>query len=230
MGQYRFLDWQSGWNPEVGLWRQEGPGHTHTVAEFAQVHAGPNASMRLLVAAQAGRLGNVHVSAVLKGLLRTQIREEGHNRGRFLWYLEEQSPADDHAIFFNGMSLSALWGAYRDELSDESQDLMAALLREMRFYAMRRVRARGIHYPNEFLGYVLCAWFPCEFLGIDDGRDELAELMGQAASFWMEHGWGWGEHLSDIYANVLHDELSLLLLLSGELPDELRGKLAALLQ
>jgi len=186
--------------------------------------------MRLLVAAQAGCLDLVDVNAALKGLLRTQIRDEGHNRGRFLWYLEEKSPADDHAIFFNGMSLSALWSVGRDELGDEAQDLLADLLREMRFYAMRRVRARGIHYPNEFLGYVLCAWFPSELLGIGDDRDELVEVMGQAADFWMEHGWGWGEHLSDIYSNILHDELSLLLLLSKELPEELRKKLVELLR
>jgi len=41
-------------------------------------------------------------------------------------------------------------------------------------------------------------------------------------------GWGWGEHLSDIYGNICLDELSLLLLLAKKLPARVHDKIEKL--
>jgi hypothetical protein len=46
--------------------------------------------------------------------------------------------------------------------------------------------------------------------------------MAEAAAYWLDNGWGWGEHLSDGYCRVCLDEVSLLLLLARRLPDPLR--------
>jgi len=151
------LDFASGFDPATGLWRHEGPGHTRPVAGLASVHAGPEAAMRLLVAAEAGRLGEVDVSRVLAALRRTQVDSPGTQQRCFRWYMEETTVTDDHAAFFNSMALIALWRAYRNALDGAAQALVEALLRQMMPYALRRCRERRFYYPNEYLGYIVSA-------------------------------------------------------------------------
>jgi len=223
------MDLMRGWDPEAGLWVQEGPGHCASVASLPRVHSGPEATARLLIAAQTGRLGRLDADAVLSAVHRTQIRDPGPNFGRFYWYAEETTPADDHAVFFNGMSLAVLWHSYRSELPRRSRDILADILRAMQVYAEQRAQARSFFYPNEYLGYLLCAWFPLEFFENPAACERIVPLLREAAEYWRNRHWGWGEHLSDIYGGILLQELSLLLLLAQRLPADVRGGFLRLL-
>jgi hypothetical protein len=73
--KYPSLDWQTDWNSSVGLWTSAGPGHTRSVADKSLVHAGPEATMRLLVAAETNHLNRIDLSAVLSAVRRTQTLE-----------------------------------------------------------------------------------------------------------------------------------------------------------
>lgn len=59
--------------------------------------------------------------------------------------------------------------------------------------------------------------------------EEIEAHLGDAADVWQAQAWGWGEHLSEIYARIILDELLLLLLCDRELPDALRRKCQSLL-
>ena len=223
------IDWEGNWDRETGLWWQNGPGHCASVAELDRVHSGPNATLNLLLAAELGQLERIDVRRVLEALQAMQIRDGGPNHGRFYWYAEETQLADDHAVFFNGQALIALWAMHREELDDNSRRLVREIFRDMTVYATARSRGRDLHYPNHHLGYQICAWLPQEFLGIEDADGELAALLEETADYLLEHHWGWGEHLSDGYGAICLDEISLLLLLSKRLPDETRAKYRELL-
>lgn len=228
--RYKKLDWKKNWDSDIGLWRHDGSGHTIYTSKLSQVHAGPEATMRLLVAAQAECLDEIDVSAILSALRRTQILDEGLQYGAFRWYLEDEALEDDHAAFFNGQCLLALWAIYRNELDDACRELLSRILIDASRYCLVRTKAEGIYYPNEFLGYALCAWLATEYFQLDDGRDDILKSLNRAADYLAEDAWGWGEHLSDTYAKICIEELSLLLLLSKEMPDKLGDKLKELLK
>jgi len=65
---YSALDWQTGWNPAIGLWTSAGPGHTQSVADKPWVHARPEATMRLLVAAATNKLNQIDLPAVFSAV------------------------------------------------------------------------------------------------------------------------------------------------------------------
>lgn len=226
------LDWNKGWNPRTGLWRQERPGHCGAARKMAAVHSGPNAAMRVLVAIQANAADKIDMPAVLNGIRATQVKD-GTARGGFRWYLEEKTISDDHAVFFNGMALAPVRALYQDRLDTASRETLELILKETHYYALSRARAKGIYYPNEYLGYLLCAWLGAEVLDLDPHSGELPALIDMAADYWMNNGWGWGEHLSDIYGDILIEELSLLILLARQMPaaqlDKLKTLLAELL-
>jgi len=224
------LDWETNWDSAIGLWRQQGPGHCKSVSECAQVHSGPEATMRLLVAAQAECLQEIDVSSVLAALRKMQILDGGQQHGAFRWYLEEPILADDHAVFFNGPPLLVLWALYRNELDNACRELLSEMLIDSCRYCRLRIKAAAVYYPNEFLGYLLCASLAAEYFQLAGFRDDILKSVNEAADYLTEHGWGWGEHLSDTYAIICVEELSLLLLLSKELPEKLRAKIEGLLQ
>jgi hypothetical protein len=184
--------------------------------------------MRLLVAFQTSDGSDFPTLAALKGLRSTQILEPGPQFGGFKWYLEEPVLAEDHAIFFNGVGFIPLWALYREKLTPECRELLARMMKDMLVYAKRVVDERKPYFPNEYLGYLLCAWFPAAWFGSPADAEEIAEILEQTADDWLKDGWGWGEHLSNIYGNVLLDELSLLLLFGDTLPASVRAKLLRL--
>lgn len=213
--------------PALGLWSQPGGGHTASVSGLDVVHAGPHAVMRLLVAMQGDDWQACPALDILRGIRSTQIVGSGDQFGAFKWYVEEPRLADDHAVFFNGLGFVALWSVYRERLGPECCERLAEMLKDMGVYAMNCALKRKLYYPNEYLGYLICSWFSAEWFGSDADRHTCAELIDEAAEYWLKHHWGWGEHLSNIYGNVLLDELSLLLLF-GKLPSRVAGKLKTL--
>lgn len=213
------LDWTDGWDEATGLWRQDGAGHTAPVSRLACVHAGPTASSRLLLAAQLKQLGGVKAESILRALRNMQV-QNGERCGCLKWYLEEPGPVDTNAAFFVALGLIPLRLCHGEELDRPARETLDAILRDLHTWFNREADSRMFHYPNKFLGDVVCAWL----LGEIDGTPSpaLAGIMTDAAHYWHEHGWGWGEHMSDVYSRVCLDELSLLLLFSRCLPADLR--------
>ena len=212
------LNWTEGWDEAAGLWRQEGPGHTTPVSRLACVHSVPTASSRLLLAAQIKELGTVKCENILRALREMQVRE-GKRRGCLRWYLEEPGPVDTNAAFFVALGLIPLRLCHGGELDALSRETLDAILRDLRTWFDQQAEGRQFYYPNKFLGDVVCAWLLGEICGAPS--PSLASIMEDAARYWHEHGWGWGEHMSDGYSRVCLDELSLLLLFSRHLPADL---------
>jgi len=221
--------WQAEWDEEAGLWWCEGPGHTPPVNALARVHSAPKAAARLLLTAQADLLDAVDVSRVL-ATLRGLQGTEGPFRGVSRWFWEEDILYDSNAAFFIGLNLLVLWLGYRERLAPADRATLRAYFTELRYWFTRSMCERAYYYPNKTLGDLVCAWLLEEILGpvSADDSHELQQLMREAATYWQEQEWGWGEHLSDIYAQVCLDQLSVLLLLSTRLPDELRAQYTAL--
>ena len=214
--------WQAEWDEAVGLWWSDGPGHTPPVSGLARVHSAPRAAARLLLAAQAGVLGAVDAPRVLATLRGLQLTD-GPLRGVGKWFWEEDILYDSNAAFFVGLNLLVLWQGYREQLSPECCEQLLAIFADLRCWFARSIRERAFYYPNKTLGDLVCGWLLDEILVADGDNYELRQSMREAADYWLKHAWGWGEHLSDIYAQVCLDELSVLLLLSERLPDELRA-------
>ncbi|MBN1864400.1 MAG: hypothetical protein JW808_05830 [Victivallales bacterium] len=213
------LNWTDGWDEGAGLWRQNEAGHTAPVCRLACVHAGPTASSRLLLAAQLNQLAAVNTASILRALRGLQV-QSGERRGCMRWYLEEPGPVDTNAAFFAAFGLIPLRMCHGGELDTPSRETLDAILRDLRVWFDREAESRTFHYPNKFLGDVVCAWLLGEIEGAHSPA--LAGIMADAARYWHRHGWGWGEHMSDVYSRVCLDELSLLLLFSRHLPAELR--------
>ncbi len=207
------------YHPSLGLWTQSSPGHTTPVAELPKVHSGPNASSRLIVAAQRGELQTFPTSEVLNALSGLQVRDGSHLHGACRWYAEEPHPIDTNASFFIALNLLVLSITFDRDLSPEQRKTVQVMLEAFRVWFQEEADEGKVHYPNKYLGDLVCLWLLHEQLG--RSTDPLQETMTRAAAYWKETHWGWGEHLSDIYSSILLDELSCLLLLADTLPPSL---------
>lgn len=214
------FDWQQGWDAEVGLWWTDGPGHTPPVKDAARTHPIPDAAARLLVAAQAGQLHRVDVNAVLTAIREAQRTGEGPFVGVPRWFWEEPYLSDSNAAFFTGMSLLVVWKVYREQLNDESRALLLEVFTDLYRWFSRAYAEKAFYYPNKYLGDLVCGWLLGEILDADN--TSAVPVMQEAAAYWRDHEWGWGEHLSDIYRRVMLDQLSVLLFVSERLPAEVR--------
>ncbi len=213
------------WNPRIGLWRRLGSGHCVSVSKNQSVHSGPEAAMKLLICAQRNDFTGVNAMRVLEGLRKTQFVGNSPNQGGFRWYIEETDLQDDHAVFFNGMSLLVLWAGHSDAFNTAERLLMRDILCDAGQFCLQRMRQDRVYYPNEYLGYAVCAYLAAEFF--DDASSSLPEIIERletSMDYWLANGWGWGEHLSNIYGRVCLDELSILLLFAEKLPDVLHAK------
>ncbi len=213
-------------NPKLGLWTEARPGHTAPVAALQEVHPGTNASSRLIVAAQRRQLQAFPCTQVLEALTRLQVRDASEQHGCSRWYAEEPHPVDSNASFFICLNLLVLNRCYREDLDELQDQLLQDLLRAFLPWFKGEAREGKVHYPNKFLGDLVCLWLLLESQEEDPSPYE--EILLRAARYWQDSSWGWGEHLSDVYSNILLDELSCLLLLSTQLPEELRQAYEAL--
>lgn len=228
-------DWQQQWNAEVGLWWREGAGHTPPVKTAARVHPIPDAASRLLLAAQAGQLQLIDVKAVLRAIREAQRTGEGVFAGVPRWYWEEPYLSDSNAAFFAGMGLLTLWQAYREQFDKACQALLLEIYTELNRWFSKAYSEKAFYYPNKYLGDLVCGWLLTEILDAErkvvareDSRPPLETAMLEAAAYWRDCEWGWGEHLSDVYRWVMLDQLSVLLFLSERLPDDVRAAYTAL--
>lgn len=216
------MNWLEDWNGEVGLWSSKGPGHTESTKNIAIVHSGPSAANRLLGAAQTNALKEIEVEQILSTLLEMQWIEEDELRGCLRWYWEEDCPIDTNAAFFTGLSLIVLRKQFYKQLDQQCRNLLDKILLGLDVWFDTAVGHAAYYYPNRYLGDLVCQWMLMEVNGKVNENSFVSEHMQNAAKYWLENGWGWGEHLSDGYASVCLTQLSILLMLTDELPEDLR--------
>lgn len=213
-----FADWT--YEPRVGLWRKEGPGHTEAVSQEVRVHDGTESASIVLMAAQLGQLHELPLREILRGLQKLQVTEAGERQGCFRWYAEETRTADTNAAFFIGLNLIVLFKAFSRNLSESEKKILDEMFEHLFLWFQREIEQNHAYYPNKFLGDLVCCWLLHEIL--DRDTDSLAGAMTRFGEYYRDHHFGWGEHLSDPYTTIMLDELSCLLLLSGSLPPGLR--------
>lgn len=212
-----------------GLWRSDAPGHTLSVSKESSVHSGPEAACRLVALSDVGDVEKF-LTPVLEGLLGLQEREATSDFfGCFRWYFEESHIADTNAAFFIGLNLIVLQQGYSGRLDSRNRDCLRHMFEAMDVWFDRQVRHASGFYPNKFLGDLVCSWLLKEIL--DRKPDStLLSVMGESGAYWRTSPWGWGEHLSDLYAAIMLNELSSLLLIARRLPEGLRRLYTELLR
>ena len=223
--------WQQQWNSEIGLWTRHGAGHTAPVATAEQVHPGTNAAAQLVAAAVVDRLDEVDAGAVLNALRQMQVTDGSSRHGCLKWYWEEPRPVDTNAAFFTGLNLIVLRLGFPDQLERLDADArrtLEALLTDLSVWFDQTLARPSRYYPNKYMGDLVCRWLLLEALEQQAERQRVAGEMLASARYWREEHWGWGEHMSNIYASVLLDQLSVLLMLAQDLPAEVRREYTAL--
>ncbi len=215
------MNWTENWNPNLGLWSAAGPGHTVVTKNLERLHPGPNAATRLVVAAQKNELEQMDINRVLAALKTMQVTEPGDLCGCMKWYWEEDKPYDTNAAFFTGLSLIVLRIVWSSELQEQTRKILDEILQGLYTWFQHAVEKKTFYYPNKYLGDLVCAWLLLEIFDRVADDTLIANTMAEAATYWHNNGWGWGEHMSDVYASVCLDELSVLILLAKQLPDTL---------
>ena len=56
------MDWEKNWDPDVGMWWANGPGHTQATKNLDRLHSGVTAAGNLVTAAREGILGQVEAA------------------------------------------------------------------------------------------------------------------------------------------------------------------------
>ncbi len=216
------MNWNKDWDEVAGLWFKTGPGHTVETKNLKILHPGPDAASRLLEAARRNALGEIDSERVLRSLYGMQWKKTDDFYGCMKWYLEEDNVCDGNAGFFTGLSLIILRICFYEHLNPGSRKVLDDILAGLNVWFRNALQYAEFYYPNKYLGDLACKWLLLEILGNSPEDDFLPDQMREAASYYQKHHWGWGEHLSDGYCTVCLNELSLLLLLSKQLPEDLR--------
>ncbi len=215
------LESKAGYSHSVGLWSQNCPGHTPSVSEGSVTHPGPDAASRLVALSAIGKVDEF-LSPVLEGLASLQDRdEESEFFGCFRWYHEEPHIYDTNAAFFIGLNLIVLQKGYYEGLSERDSKCLRGMFEALDVWFDRQVAHATAFYPNKFLGDLVCSWLLKEILQREPGA-KLLSVMQESGEYWKTSPWGWGEHLSDPYSTIMLNELSCLLLIARQLPEDLR--------
>ena len=143
-------------------------------------------------------------------------------RGLIKWFLEDRDRTDGNAPFFICMGLIPLRKYFSGELGDKCCSLIDEILSEVHHFFMHKCEYWGCYYPNSFLGDIVFAWLINEMCGNEKNDEFLLKTLNGSARYWLEDGWGWGEHMSDGYAMVCNYEISMLLLMAERLPETTR--------
>jgi|LSQX01.3.fsa_nt_gb hypothetical protein len=222
------INWNKNWNDEVCLWSQP-YGHTPPIRHLKKVHSSRKASNLLLLAGETGQLKNINSTGILKQIRSMQTTDNSLLHGYIKWYFEETYPADTNAPFFVGLPLIILWCSYQNQLTSEQKEVLISIFNDLYVWFKRELCEQVWFYPNKALGDVVCVWMLYEICSPENplivkDKETILDLIHKAADYWTEHKWGWGEHLSDTYAKVCLDELSVLLLMNRKLPTTLQTK------
>jgi len=211
-----------GYDPALGLWGEPGPGRSPETSGCAVVHPGRVTAWKILALGHLGLLARVDVQTTLVSLRQMQDLTRGETHGCIRWYWEDARLEDSNAAFFTARALILLALCYEEQRRPERRALLRAMLADFSCWFAHALAERNVRYPNPYLGNLACQWLSAEILGRDQGRDEVLAYLLDAAAYWRDSRWGWGEHLSDIYASVCMDGLSFLLCLARTLPAEAR--------
>ncbi|WPJ96109.1 hypothetical protein SH580_00150 [Coraliomargarita algicola] len=208
-------------NWEIGLWKQTRAGHTRPVANLKETHSGRVAANRLFVANYLGAMEPKQSTRILKALRELQVTDGSARHGCMQTYYEEDRPVDTNASFFIGLQLIALERTASQRLEPEAQVLLKDILADLAVWFRHEAKQRSYYYPNKYMGDLVCAWLLQEDVSATDAdARQLLDIMEEAARYWADENWGWGEHMSDNYGPLLVEQLSTLLLFQRHLPDE----------
>ncbi len=183
------------WQKDLGLWGRNPQIRTQ--------------AWMLAAAALDGVLHKIDTTRVLQNL-RIAQEKQGPYRGCFWWQWSDKKITDTNSGFFTTLGLLTLLHTGSGQLNEEQRELLDELLREAQYWFDRETRNLEAHlrYPNKCLGDVVCMWLLAEhFSTPSEGQRQILE---RTLSYYRETNWGWGEHMSDIYARVLQDELVAL--------------------
>lgn len=185
----------SGWREDPGLWGDN-----------------PQIRTQAWMLAAAGLdsvLGKINTTKVLQNL-RIAQEKSGNYRGCFWWQWNDRRITDTNSGFFTTLGLLTLAHTGQGQLNPEQRQLLDELLSEARYWFDRETKnlEKNLRYPNKCLGDVVCMWLIAEHF--DAPTPEQHKILDQALAYYRDSNWGWGEHMSDIYARVLQDELLAL--------------------
>lgn len=217
------------WNEELGLCRQEGPGHTAPVAQMEHVHNGVYSATRLGLLAQRGELDTQVALATLRSFRAMQVQEQGDRQGCLRWYWEEEAPVDTNASFFIGMAMMMLYLAEEDNLDEPVKEAIREIVTDLAVWFGQELHIKDPIYPNKYMGDLVCSWLAAEVLGRKPS-DELLRKTREWCDYWRRENWGWGEHMSAVYSMVLLNELSAVLLFCRSMPEEERSDFRGLFE
>ncbi len=217
------------WNEELGLCRQDGPGHTAPVSEMDHIHNGVYSATRLGLLAQRGELDMQEALATLRSFRAMQVTEAGDRQGCLRWYWEEKEPVDTNASFFIGMALMMLYLAEGEKLDEAVRAAIREIVDDLAVWYGQELHVEDPMYPNKYMGDLVCTWLAREVLGLEP-TDELVSKTASWCNYWRREHWGWGEHMSGVYSMVLLNEMSAVLLLCREMPDAIRSDFRGLFE
>ena len=216
----------SDWNPQLGLYRKAGPGHTEPVSRDEAVHSFPETFIAFAIDAQLDRLDESRLELALRTLRATQVREAGNPLdGCLRWYYEEPQPVDTNASFFVGLTLLIIETACGARLGRGCREELNRILAGLKGWFLRELEENKDYYPNKTLGDLVCAWLLSECLDDASALERLAARFRKAVDYWRKEHWGWGEHLSQVYTTVILTEISALLFLQRRLPADVAADL-----
>ena len=211
----------------TNLWSSVNPS-----SPSSRIHESRYSAGNLLLAARYGLAGDPNVEKVLQALHDMQIPPYGTIKTRY----EDANGyfRDSNSSFFVCSLLHLLRQNYASELTANSIALLdndIFPLFYVRFYDQSQKISASVFYPNKYLGDLICAKLIQETITVPYiDKVILRNKMLEAADYWRNNDWGWGEHMSDVYAAVCADLISEYLLLTTGDSDQRQTEYSDLLE
>lgn len=195
-----------------GLFLRLGPGHTRKVADYAQVHEGRPTAQYYAAATWLGVLDEKSQLEILRALAQLQDRDPNSRfYGGFRWYSEEDFIEDTNAAFFITMPLLELVLYHEEKIPASNLPILREIFKLALCWFQRECTHPSNYYPNKVLsdGAALCALSCC--LKDSSAKRTALSFVAQWARYTVERGWGWGEHISPVYSEIVLDALYVIL-------------------
>ena len=200
------------YDPDIAMWGSPDSHLTRTTCRF------------LLAAGLDNLLDDVRVEDALTTLKNCQST-------RFKWTYEESAPTDYNADFFVLLNLIPFYLEFSNELTTAENNLISDMLTSAETYMRSRITnfdETDYRYPNAAIGELVVTYLLSEIMGSSMTMPQ--SQLRDAFDYYQDDEWGWGEHMSDTYAKVIQDELSLLILFSASLPTDISDDAKLLLR